>query len=340
MTALRSALSRRRLSAPAFDRVAVFAVWALGFIIVTGGAVRLTGSGLGCPDWPTCTAQHVVAPWQYHKMVEFGNRVVTAAVSVAVIAAVLGSHIRIPRRRDLVWLSWGLVVGLVGQIVLGGESVKHHLAPQFIMSHFLLSIVLLSDAVILHHRATMADGPVDERGRAKPAGPAVALVAREQIFMARLLLVAAGLVLVLGTIVTSSGPHGGDPTAKRFPFALHDVARLHSLAVWLFVGLTVVTLWSLQRSAAPPAVMRRGELVVALIVAQGGIGYLQYFTGVPADLVAIHIALAAVVWTVTLQFSLGLFRRPVGTIGPAAIGAPSPDEGREKVHVSTSARRD
>ncbi len=323
MAALRPLLARRRLSPLAFDRVTLFAVWALGFIIVTGGAVRLTGSGLGCPDWPTCTAQHVVAPWQYHEMVEFGNRVVTAAVSIAVIAAVLASHLRSPRRRDLVWLSWGLVLGLIGQIVLGGESVKHQLAPQFIMSHFLLSIVLLSDAVVLHHRATLPDGPVDDRGRARVAGPAVALVSREQVFMARLLLVAAGLVIVLGTIVTSSGPHGGDPKAKRFPFALQDVARLHSLAVWLFVGLTVVTLWSLQRSGCPPAIMRRGETLVVLIVAQGALGYLQYFTGVPAALVAIHIAMATVVWTATLLFLLSLFRRPVGSIEPPAVTAPA-----------------
>src|SRR5579863_1374220 len=112
MAALRSLLARRHLTPAAFDRITLLAVWALGFIIVTGGAVRLTGSGLGCPDWPTCTAHSVVAPWQYHKMVEFGNRVVTGAVSVAVIAAVLGSYVRLPRRRDLLWLSWGLVAGL------------------------------------------------------------------------------------------------------------------------------------------------------------------------------------------------------------------------------------
>jgi cytochrome c oxidase assembly protein subunit 15 len=150
----------------------------------------------------------------------------------------------------------------------------------------------------------------------------VALVAPEQVLMARLLLVAAGLVIVLGTIVTSSGPHGGDPKAKRFPFSLHDVARLHSVAVWLFVGLTVVTLWSMQRSGSPPDVMRRGEVLVVLIVAQGGLGYLQYFTGVPVALVALHIALATVVWTVTLLFSLSLFRWPVGTIEPATVTGP------------------
>ena len=165
------------------------------------------------------------------------------------IAAVLGSISASPRRRDLVWLSWGLVVGLLGQIVLGGEAVKHHLAPQFIMSHFLLSIVLLSDAVILHHRAGLADGPVDGRRTGQAAGPPwpsspgadrhgpPAARRRRTGHRAR----HHGHLL---------GAHGGDPKAKRFPFSLHDVARLHSLAVWLFVGLTVVTLWSMQRSGA------------------------------------------------------------------------------------------
>src|ERR1035441_1692122 len=108
MTALRSVLARRHLTPEAFDRITLVAVWALGFIIVTGGAVRLTGSGLGCPDWPTCANHQVVAPWQYHAMVEFGNRIVTGLVCAGVILAVLGSRIRTPRRRDLTVLSWGL----------------------------------------------------------------------------------------------------------------------------------------------------------------------------------------------------------------------------------------
>src|SRR3977135_2274129 len=152
MTGLRPT-PRHRLSPIMFRRVTLLAVWALGFIIVTGGAVRVTGSGLGCSNWPTCTTGSVVAPWQYHAMIEFGNRVVTGIVSVAVILAVLGSMVRAPRRRDLTWLSWGLVAGLVGQIVLGGESVKHNLAPGFVMGHFLLSLLLLWDAIVLHHRA-------------------------------------------------------------------------------------------------------------------------------------------------------------------------------------------
>lgn len=291
----------RQLDAAGYQRLTLLVVWALGFIIVTGGAVRVTGSGLGCPDWPTCASHSVVAPWAYRPMVEFGNRIVTGLVSIGVVLAVLGSRIRIPRRRDLSLLSWGLVVGVMGQIVLGGEAVKHKLAPPFIMGHFLLSMILLWDAVVLHHRAGQPDGPRD-RPRA--------LVSREQLLMARLMLVAAGLVIFLGTVVTSSGPHGGDPSAKRLPYALHDVARLHGSAVMLFLGLTVVTLWTLVRSGAPAAVIRRGEALLVALVSQGAVGYLQYFTGVPAGLVAVHIALAATVWALTIRFYLGLTVRP------------------------------
>jgi heme a synthase len=308
----------RQLDPAGYRRVTLLAVWALGFIIVTGGAVRVTGSGLGCPDWPTCSGHQVVAKWQYHQMVEFGNRIVTGIVCIGVVLAVLGSRIRNPRRRDLTLLSWGLVVGVLAQIVLGGESVKHHLAPQFVMGHFLLSMVLLWNALLLHHRAGQPDGP---QGRPR------ALVGPEQILMSRLLVVAAGLVIFLGTVVTSSGPHGGDPTAKRLPYSLHDVARLHGSAVMLFLGLAVVTLWTLVRSGAPAAVIRRGEALLVALVAQGAVGYLQYFTGVPAALVAIHIALAATVWAVTIRFYLGLTVRPgqVTPEGPVARRPPTRD---------------
>src|ERR1700724_4592745 len=118
-------LRQRRLSPAAYRRITLLAVWALGFIIVTGGAVRLTGSGLGCPDWPTSSSHSVVAPWQYHAVVEFGNRVVTGIVCVGVVLAVLGSRIRSPRRRDLTLLWERLVAVGVCQIVLDMQSVKH-----------------------------------------------------------------------------------------------------------------------------------------------------------------------------------------------------------------------
>ncbi len=306
-----------RLAPSAYRRVCLFGVWALGFIIVTGAAVRLTGSGLGCPDWPTCARNQVVAPWQYHAMVEFGNRVVTGAVTLGIMAAVLGSAFRRPRRGDLTWLSWGLVAGLVGQIVLGGESVKHHLDPPFIMAHFMLSLALLLNAVVLYHRAGFKDGPADGRGRARPAGPVTPLVPAEHLIMGRLLVVAMGLVVFLGTVVTSTGPHGGDPKARRLNYSLHDVARWHSLAVWLFLALTVTTLWRMQRAGAPGEVLRRGEVLLIILLLQGGVGYLQYFAGVPTWLVAIHVTLAAALWAVTVQFVLGLTTRSGGVV-PAA----------------------
>ena len=148
------------LSPAAYRRVTLVALVALAFIIVSGAAVRLTGSGLGCPDWPTCADNRVVAPLEYHAMVEFVNRTVTGLVSVAVILAVLGSLRRTPRRRDLTWLSVGLVAGVVGQIVLGGLTVLFELRPGFVMAHFLLSMVILADAVVLHDRAGRPDDAV------------------------------------------------------------------------------------------------------------------------------------------------------------------------------------
>ena len=288
------------LSPPAYRRVTLVALVALTFIIVSGAAVRLTGSGLGCPDWPTCADDRVVAPLEYHAMVEFVNRTVTGLVSLAVIVAVLGSLRRQPRRRDLTWLSLGLVGGVIGQIVLGGLTVLFELKPGFVMAHFLVSMVLLFDAVVLHDRAGRPDGP-------DPGGDAVAWTAdRDLRLLGSMAVAAAGLVLFLGTVVTSSGPHGGDENAERLQFALPQVARLHGAAVVLFLGLTVVALLRLRAAKAPTRVLRRGELVLAVSVAQAAIGYIQYFNGVPALLVGVHVAGAAAVWIAALRFRLSL----------------------------------
>ncbi|MDQ3979574.1 MAG: COX15/CtaA family protein [Actinomycetota bacterium] len=294
-----------RVSPSAYRRITALATFALAFIIVTGGAVRITDSGLGCPDWPTCAEDRLVAPWEYHAMVEFVNRTVTGLVSVAVILAVLASLRRQPRRRDLTWLSLGLVGGVVAQIILGGLTVLFHLKPQFVMGHMLLSMVLLANAVILHHRAGQPDG---EGGRRAPVRNNVP---GEVVSMGKLVLVAAGLVVFLGTVVTGSGPHGGDPDVERLSFAVPDVARAHGASVVLFLSLTLVTLWRLRRAAlpgpnatigAPLAAMRAGEILLAVSVAQAAVGYIQYFTGVPELLVGIHIAGAAAVWATAVRF--------------------------------------
>ena len=288
-------LHARTLSPAAYRRVTLVALVALAFIIVTGGAVRLTGSGLGCPDWPNCDQGRLVAPLEYHAMVEFVNRTVTGLVSVAVMVAVLGSLVRRPRRRDLVWLSVGLVAGVLGQIVLGGLTVLFHLAPPLVMGHFLLSIVILADAVVLHWRAGQPDDVVNE-----PALPPKLRV------LGRLVTASTALVVVLGTVVTAAGPHGGDEDTPRLGVPLHRAAQLHGGAVVVLVALVVAVLVVLDRAGAPHGVRRRGRVLLGVLLAQAAIGYVQYFTGVPVLLVGAHIAGAVAVWTAAVRFQLGL----------------------------------
>jgi cytochrome c oxidase assembly protein subunit 15 len=235
------------------------------------------------------------------------NRTITGLVSVAVMLAVLGSLVRRPRRKDLLWLSVGLVAGVIGQIVLGGLTVLFELRPGFVMAHFLLSMVLLANAVVLHHRAGRPEGPT------RPA------VGSDLLALGRLEVAAAGLVIFLGTIVTSSGPHGGDENAERLPFLLPDVTRLHGIAVTLFLAVTLVTMWRLRRAGVDRTILQRSEVVLAVLVAQAGLGYLQYFTGVPALLVGFHIAGATAVWVTVLRLHLA-FSVPAAPTGAESGG--------------------
>jgi cytochrome c oxidase assembly protein subunit 15 len=286
-----------RLSPRAYQRITLLALLALAFIVVTGAAVRLTGSGLGCSDWPTCEQGRLVAPLEYHAMVEFVNRTITGVVSVAVILAVLGSLAREPRRRDLTWWSLGLVAGVLAQIVLGGIVVLLHLAPVSVIGHFLLSIVLLWNAVVLHERAS------------HPAPATRPLVPTSTIALGRATVAAALGVVVAGTIVTATGPHGGDERAARLALEISEVTRLHAIAAWLFLGLAITMLWRAYRAGVPTGVRRRGAVLVGAILTQGVIGYTQYFTGVPPLLVGLHVVGAVVVWIAALRFHLALFTR-------------------------------
>jgi cytochrome c oxidase assembly protein subunit 15 len=287
------------VSPAAYRRITLFALLALAFIIVTGAAVRLTGSGLGCSDWPTCEQDRFVAPLEFHPMVEFVNRLITGLVSIAVILAVLGSLVRVPRRRDLTWLSIGLVAGVLAQIVLGAIVVKVELDPLSVIGHFLVSIVLVWNAVVLYERA----------GHDGSGG--VPVVPNAVVWLGRSMVVASACVLVAGTVVTATGPHGGDEDAERLSrWDITEVVRVHAVAAWVLLGLTVIALGVLRRSGAPRSVDRRGALLVAAIVAQGAIGYAQYFNGVPPLLVGLHVAGSVVVWVAVLLFELGLFAHP------------------------------
>ena len=297
-------MHRLALSPSGYRRLAGWALVLLIAIVATGGAVRVTGSGLGCSDWPTCEQDQFVPPWSFHPWVEFGNRLITGLVSLGVIAAVAGAWFRRPRRADLVWLAAGLVAGVLAQILLGAALVKTDLDPRFTMGHYLLSAVLVANAVVLWHGAK-ADRAKRRPGRAvAPGRVAWAAVG------------AAGLVLVLGTVVTGAGPHGGDDGAARLNLIISEVARLHSLAAWLLCALLVGLIVVVRRTPQIENRLRLLEFVVALVVGQGALGYLQYALDVPAGLVAVHLTLAMVIWAALIHLALDLSGWPAAIEGP------------------------
>ena len=298
-----------RLSPAQYQRVTVGAAALLAVIIVTGGAVRLTGSGLGCPEWPNCEAGRVTpyAASDFHAMVEFVNRLVTGLVSIAVVVAVLGSLVRRPRRLDLVLLSVGLVAGVIVQIALGAFVVEKLLSPPWVMSHFLVSMLLLANALVLCRRAAQPDTGFARRP--------VPIVAPSVVWMSRVLVVAASVVVVTGTVVTGSGPHSGDvpgtaQRATRLDLYIPDVARVHGTSAMVLLALVLATLLLVHRTQSPRPVVRRLEILLVVLVAQAGVGYTQYFTGIPALLVGIHVAGATALWAATIWFALGVTERP------------------------------
>ncbi len=270
--------------------IARWALWSLVAIVITGSLVRLTGSGLGCSDWPTCEPGEFVPAADFHGWVEFGNRIVTGLVSLAVIAAVAASWWRLPRRSDLVWWSLGLVAGVIFQIGLGAVTVLTHLSPPIVMSHFLASQVLVSAAVVLQHRAS-SEPPPGGDGTMR-----LSTQVRTLTWLAATLTAAA---LFTGTVVTGTGPHGGDEHVERLQFALPSVARLHGITVAVLAAVTLLLVAAVRRLAAAPdneatgagaAVLRRRiRVVIGVMAAQAAIGYVQYFNELPVLLVALHV---------------------------------------------------
>ncbi len=286
-----------RIAPDRYRRIVVVAWVALAAIVATGAAVRLTESGLGCEDWPRCSEERFVPEWSFHGWIEFGNRLLSGLVALAVVVAVLSAYRRIPRRPDLVLWAWGLVAGVVAQIVLGGVTVLVDLHPLLVGAHFLLSMVLLWNVAVLWVRASGGPGPAVARPGVTPS----------LVNHGRLLVAQATVVLVSGTVVTGSGPNSGDSRAERLQFALEDVARIHGVLVWVLLALTVGLVVRLHRAGA---LHRPLQWLVAAIVVQGGIGYLQYALGVPPLLVELHILGAMAVWCLAVVAHLQLFDRP------------------------------
>ena len=310
-----------RIGIRTFRIIAGISAALLTFIIYTGSAVRLTGSGLGCPDWPTCEKGNVVPESGVHAQIEFGNRVVTGLCVLVAGIGVLTALVRNPYRRDLV--QFGLLVSLAifGNAIVGGFTVLSGLRPEFVMAHFILALLALGTALVLFHRAGEPGQSRSLIGKDRTAS-----VDGTTTQLSRVLTFASGVVLFMGMIVTGSGPHGGsdkeeNPVA-RFPFSTFDTSRIHSIAVWL--TLAVVVALALRaakgstrkttdsghtaetsvagpsadlgahrtdRQAAPKAreLRRRLTVLMAVVLAQGAIGYIQYFNGVPALLVQFHI---------------------------------------------------
>ena len=287
-----------RISPGTYRLITLGALAAVAIIVVSGAAVRLTGSGLGCTNWPACTDKQFVGANGFNQQVEQVNRLFTGVVSVAIVLAVLGSLARLPRRRDLLWWSLGLVAGIVGQIVLGGITVLFDLWPPLVMGHFILSAILVWNAVVLHHRA------------GHPDTPAISLVVPPARSLSRMMVAVASAVLVTGTVVTGTGPHGGDEHVDRLPFFVEDVARIHSLTAWVFLALAGATLGLVYRGGASRQTQRAGLILVGAILVQGTLGYTQYFLGVPPTLVLVHVAGSVVVWIAAISFHLGLSAHP------------------------------
>ena len=278
-------------------------------IVVTGGIVRLTGSGLGCPTWPECVpGSFTPVPHQeegIHKLIEFGNRTLTGVVGLLALACVWVVFTRMRRRRPLLLVAIGLVAGVLIQAVVGGIAVRMTLSPVVVAFHFLLSMVMVTLSTMLLRGAEdgwSPDGTAD-------LGPRELLVPRLVSVLAWVTAAVGAVVLVLGTIVTGSGPHSGDAEQPaRTGFDPRTVAWLHADVVMLFVGLVVavlVAVWLTSSSDRAKATWR-GVLVVTLL--QGAIGYTQYFTGLPEVLVGLHM-LGACLLVVTVSLGVMNLRR-------------------------------
>lgn len=277
-------MSRPEISLQKFRLVVWVAFGSLYAIIITGSLVRLTGSGLGCSDWPNCNETNFVDISTGHAAIEQINRLFTGVVAAAVIVAVSTSVLLRPRLRKVTANAALLVLGVLVQVVLGAYVVLTGLNPWSNMAHFLVSIALVSAAYVLVRRVEVLINPGDAYEiRDKP--------------LRWVLFVMTCAVLFLGTVVTGAGPHSGAEQATRLGISVRRATQMHSISVWVMVFVALVLTLRARKSSA--RWNREGTTMMRLMAAlcaQGFIGYVQYFAGVPAPLVAVHVALSVIVW--------------------------------------------
>lgn len=318
------------MSPRTFRRLALTSLVAVCAIVLTGAAVRLTGSGLGCTDWPSCYRGRVTPDLSFHPLVEFSNRLVTVALVVILALTFLAAVRRRPFRADLTWLSAGLLGGVIAQAVIGGIAVYTKLNPYVVLLHFLASMVLVAVAVVLLHRSRRDDGQT----RTSRLVPGAILLG------SRAVLALLTLVLVAGTFTTGAGPHAGNAdgqlVARRIPVALRDMAELHSSLAILLIGVVLGLSVALHAISVPERVRRGARVLCGVLLAQGVIGYTQYFTHLPAALVEIHVlgATALVVGTVRFHLALTDHHREAFLSAPATGAAASGQPEPQKIEVA------
>ena len=265
-------------------------------LVVTGGAVRVTGSGLGCPTWPECVPGSYLpvegqAEGALHAWIEFGNRLLTFALLFAAVATFIA--VFRSRRRDLRFLASTQVLGILGQGVLGGITVLTDLNPLAVASHYLLSIALIAAATSLHSRRHHA------QVRTSSTQVRISRISSLHVSL-------AFIVLAIGTLVTGTGPHAGDLDAPRLDFAITTITRFHSAAVWILMICTVVFYLSPDLRYETK---RWLKIFFSLALLQGGFGYLQYFLGVPEGLVVMHLIGSVLVWISAWRIRLSVIRK-------------------------------
>lgn len=275
-------------------------------IVLTGATVRLTASGLGCPTWPECVAGSIAPTSEqteaFHKYIEFGNRLLTFVLLIVAIASLFAvfKHNQerrlagLAKRRSLTVLALGILFGIFAQAILGGITVLTGLHPLIVAAHFMVSIGLITVAVILLVKAQEADDRPVALQVAKP----IDLGMRIHIWLAL-------VVIAVGTLVTGSGPHAGDTNEiVRLGFEFRNITTIHAALVWLYLGLTAGLLVALLATATPKHVTKQAWIVVGVCIAQGLVGYTQFFTGLPWGLVAAHVLGACLLWIFTVRFYL------------------------------------
>jgi heme a synthase len=305
-------LARLTVTPAQYRRVAYVTLLALFLIVLTGAAVRLTDSGLGCANWPKCGGTPL-PPLSSHALIEFGNRAVSGIVGVITAVAFVLACTRRPFRRDLFWLALALPLGVVAQAVLGGFTVLNHLAPGFVMAHFSLSLVILVAAFALAWRATFE--PASRRRSDDRIG----------VWSVRALLPLAGLTIFAGTAATAAGPHSGGVTGQhvhRLHFKGADTltwtVHQHAAIAAIF-GVAVIGVWFYHRHrGASERMLEPLTVLGVLLAAQGLVGSVQYELHLPSDMVWVHVTLATVTW-LTVLWAVAA----AGQLAPRAVEVPA-----------------